>query len=46
MIVVKNLSKTYDSGTLRVTALQEVNFQIEKGKFVAIMGPSGSGNLP
>ena len=43
MIAVNNLSKTYDSGTLSVTALQNVSFQIEKGEFVAIMGSSGSG---
>ena len=43
MIAVENLSKTYDSGTLSVTALREVSFQIKKGEFVAIMGPSGSG---
>lgn len=43
MIEVKNLSKTYDSGTLAVTALHEVSFRIGKGEFVAIMGPSGSG---
>ena len=43
MIAVENLSKTYDSGTLSVTALREVSFQIKKGEFIAIMGPSGSG---
>ena len=43
MIAVKNLSKTYDSGTLTVTALREVSFKITKGEFVSIMGPSGSG---
>ena len=43
MIAVENLSKTYDSGTLTVSALREVSFQIKKGEFVAIMGPSGSG---
>ena len=43
MIAVNNLSKTYDSGTLSVTALQNVSFQIAKGEFVAIMGSSGSG---
>jgi len=43
LIEVKNLSKTYDSGTLSVTALREVSFQVKKGEFIAIMGPSGSG---
>jgi putative ABC transport system ATP-binding protein len=43
LIAVENLSKTYDSGALSVSALREVSFQIEKGEFVAIMGPSGSG---
>ena len=43
MISIENLSKTYDSDTLSVSALREVNFQIKKGEFVAIMGPSGSG---
>ena len=43
MIAIENLSKTYDSDILSVSALREVNFQIKKGEFVAIMGPSGSG---
>ena len=43
MIAIENLSKTYDSGTLTVSALREVSFQIKKGEFAAIMGPSGSG---
>jgi putative ABC transport system ATP-binding protein len=43
-IEVNNLSKHYDLGEgLTVFALQNVNFQIKKGDFVAIMGPSGSG---
>jgi len=43
LIAVNNLSKTYVSGTLSVTALRNASFQIEKGEFVAIMGSSGSG---
>jgi putative ABC transport system ATP-binding protein len=43
LIAIENLSKTYDSDTLSVSALREVSFQVKKGEFVAIMGPSGSG---
>ena len=43
MIAIENLSKTYDSDILSVSALREVSFKIKKGEFVAIMGPSGSG---
>jgi putative ABC transport system ATP-binding protein len=43
LISIENLSKTYDSGNLSVSALREVSFHIKKGEFVAIMGPSGSG---
>jgi len=43
LISIEKLSKTYDSGTLSVSALREVSFQIKKGEFAAIMGPSGSG---
>ena len=43
IIVAKNLGKTYRSGKLEVKALHDVNFAIEPGEFVAIVGPSGSG---
>ncbi|HEY0307428.1 MAG TPA: ABC transporter ATP-binding protein [Acidobacteriaceae bacterium] len=43
LIVAKNLGKTYRSGKLDVPALRNVNFSIEPGEFVAIVGPSGSG---
>ncbi len=43
-IEINNLRRYYDLGEgLRVFALQDVNLQIKKGDFVAIMGPSGSG---
>lgn len=44
MSIVKtvNLTKTYDSG-VKVRALSEVNFELEKGDLIAIIGDSGSG---
>lgn len=40
---VENLTKIYGSGENKVVALDHVNFAIEKGQFVSIIGPSGSG---
>jgi putative ABC transport system ATP-binding protein len=38
-----SLSKIYGTGDTRVTALDDVDCEIEAGRFTAIMGPSGSG---
>jgi putative ABC transport system ATP-binding protein len=44
MIEVTNLGKTYRRGDgTPVAALKVVSFQIDKGEFVTIRGPSGSG---
>lgn len=39
----EHLSKIYGSGDAKVHALRDVNFSVEKGEFVSIIGPSGSG---
>ena len=43
VIEARNLSKEYVRDENRVTALQQVNLQIARGDFLALMGPSGSG---
>ncbi len=43
ILEIKNLNKVYGVGDTKVVALDHVNFDIEQGEFVAIVGPSGSG---
>ena len=43
LIRTQGMTKIYGKDSVQVTALQDVNIQIEKGEFVSIMGPSGSG---
>ena len=43
ILEIKNLCKVYGKGETRVDALKDVNFEVEQGEFVAIVGPSGSG---
>ncbi|MHA1229053.1 MAG: ABC transporter ATP-binding protein [Candidatus Helarchaeota archaeon] len=42
-IKLRNISKVYDLGAIKVHALRNVNLEIKKQEFTAIMGPSGSG---
>ena len=43
MIELKNTSKIYEVGSVKLTALANVSFSCQKGEFISIMGPSGSG---
>ena len=40
---VENISKVFDSEAGRFVALRRINFSVNKGEFVSIVGPSGSG---
>lgn len=40
---VKQVSKAYGAGENQVQALKQVDFQMEQGEFVALLGASGSG---
>ncbi|WP_313630009.1 ABC transporter ATP-binding protein [Enterococcus devriesei] len=43
IIDVQHLSKSYGTRNNKVTVLNDLNFSVEKGEFVGIMGPSGAG---
>ncbi len=40
---VEDLTKTYGNGEEQIHAVNHINFSVEKGEFVAIVGSSGSG---
>lgn len=40
---IRQLKKSYDSGTKKITVLDDVSFQVERGTTFSIVGPSGSG---
>jgi len=43
MLVARELTKEFQSGTHQLTVLRDVSFSVPQGAFVAIVGPSGSG---
>lgn len=43
MLAVKNLVRTFNSGGTTVTATDNINFSVDTGEFVSIIGKSGSG---
>lgn len=43
MIELKDINKSFHLGGETIKALDHINFKVEKGEFVSIIGPSGSG---
>jgi putative ABC transport system ATP-binding protein len=43
IIEAQGVSKTYDTGKLKVNALKSVDLTIRQGEMVSVMGPSGCG---
>lgn len=43
LISARHLTKIYGEGPTKTVAVNNLNLQIKKGEFVAIIGPSGSG---
>lgn len=43
MLELKNIKKSYKTGTFVQEALKDVNLKFRKNEFVAVLGPSGSG---
>jgi ABC-type lipoprotein export system ATPase subunit len=43
IVEARGVSRTYDTGRVKVRALRDVDLVLEEGEMVAIMGPSGCG---
>lgn len=42
-VILKDVRKTYHMGEVSINEVDGVNFEIKKGEFVVIVGPSGAG---
>ena len=43
IITLRGIGRTYDMGRVTVPALRDVDLDVARGEFLAIVGPSGSG---
>ena len=43
LLAAQNVAKSYQTGRLQIPVLKGVNFGVEPGEFVSIIGQSGSG---
>ena len=42
-VKLENVSKIYGSGDVKIVAVDGISFEINKGEFVVVVGPSGAG---
>lgn len=43
LIKIENISKSYWRDSMEIPVLNNINFGVKEGEFIALMGPSGSG---
>ena len=41
----EDVSKYYQTGSVRIAAADHLNFYVDKGEFCIIVGPSGAGTM-
>ena len=45
LVEFQNVKKTYHMGEVEIHAVDGVDFEINEGEFVVIVGPSGAGTV-
>jgi len=43
LIKLQNIEKYYNNKSVKTFVLRNINFEVEEGEFISVMGPSGSG---
>ena len=43
MIIIEHLTKVYETVNYNIIALQDINYKLDKGEVVVLLGKSGSG---
>ena len=43
LLTIEHATKTYDTGSGSLTAIEDLSLAVDRGEFICILGPSGSG---